>query len=431
MSKFSFADISYEQGLALVLFRKQALARGDAAPMPAEVRRHTGLLSSLGRDRLEKHAFNIDTLKETVDTFKEKAKDYANSAGQYYKNLDPAGKNVLQLGLAGSGLGALYGLGRASADPQKKPRYLNNMLMGAVGGGALGGGLGLALNSSAAADKLLSVSNALAALGTTNTSNAPGTSSALGASAAPAAAPALPENSLANRAQLAGVADSLNPEVALLTQTGLAGTLPAAGGVLLHNRQSYDPMLLAKQLHTHKNQLVREAERVLSNPAKLADKIKYDNKLEALLTVLGLENQKSGPLPKPFKKPFEFLNKLTPKPLEKPIENPLEILKDLTPEKIVELLNKNPDLRYKAFTGTGMSQAGLNKVVSALGGKPDEVLKSISQRGIRGIPRRAGALGLAAASAAGIGASVLDYLKQRKQRNDAKLLLEQLSSQSS
>ncbi len=121
MKPVSLANISYAQGLKLLALRKEALDSGSAEKLPPEVLCDSYPLRDIGRSYSEKLGFD-------------------------YKSMlaDPAVKSTL----IGGGLGAALGAGKSylSGDEEEKDHLGRNMLMGGVGGAALGGAAGLYAN---------------------------------------------------------------------------------------------------------------------------------------------------------------------------------------------------------------------------------------------------------------------------------------------
>jgi hypothetical protein len=143
MKPVSLADISYEQGLKLLTLRKQAMDAGHIRRMTPEALANALPLANIGRSFAEKAAEGglLDSLKSGIE-------GAGRGITTQWNNLDQASRNALLSGAAGTGLGALAGLG--SAYTSGEGNYLSRALRGGLAGGAVGGGLGLALNPSIA-----------------------------------------------------------------------------------------------------------------------------------------------------------------------------------------------------------------------------------------------------------------------------------------
>jgi len=139
MKPVSLADISYEQGLKLLTLRKQAMDAGHIRRMTPEALANALPLANIGRSFAEKAAEGglLDSLKSGIE-------GAGRGITTQWNNLDQASRNALLSGAAGTGLGALAGLG--SAYTSGEGNYLSRALRGGLAGGAVGGGLGLALN---------------------------------------------------------------------------------------------------------------------------------------------------------------------------------------------------------------------------------------------------------------------------------------------
>lgn len=134
MKQASLADITYEHALGLVQLRKEAIDTGDVTPLSPGTLATSFPMRDAGnrllRSSSEKRAAGfMDTLRGAWK--------------------DPAVKATV----IGGGLGAVGGLGKTMFD-EDDDNYGQNMLMGGVGGAALGGGLGLMANP-ASRDKIV------------------------------------------------------------------------------------------------------------------------------------------------------------------------------------------------------------------------------------------------------------------------------------
>jgi hypothetical protein len=114
MKPVSLADISYEQGLVLLSLRKQAMDSGEINRMPPAAIANTYMLTPAVEPGFNKSAF---------------------------LGMKPHQRNAL---LATAGGALLGGAGGAlTTDPEKKKNRWRNALIGALSGGALGGGISL------------------------------------------------------------------------------------------------------------------------------------------------------------------------------------------------------------------------------------------------------------------------------------------------
>jgi len=132
MKPVSLADISYEQGLKLLLLRKQALDAGSTQRLPPSALANSFLMDSTGKQVIKQAAGFWDQLKDTYQS------------GMNKITTDPGLQATLGYGLAGAGLGAAGAGGLAAARGEKN--WKRRLLQGATAGGLLGGGLGLAMN---------------------------------------------------------------------------------------------------------------------------------------------------------------------------------------------------------------------------------------------------------------------------------------------
>lgn len=127
MKPVSLASMTYEEGLQLLQMRKEALDSGEAKRLPAEVLGDSFFLRDAGNEMLQE---------------KQAAPDWLQNLGKTWNKQPLAMKSTL----IGGGLGALGGLGKTVMDDEDDS-YFNNMLTGGLAGTALGGGLGLAMDS--------------------------------------------------------------------------------------------------------------------------------------------------------------------------------------------------------------------------------------------------------------------------------------------
>lgn len=123
MKPVSLADISYSQALQMLGMRKEALDAGQVQRLPSRVLSNSYFIRDAGQE-VEKRA-KFDFMKTLRDAW-----------------ATPTGKATA----IGTGLGALGGLGKSFMDDEDD-NYFGNAVTGALGGGALGLGAGLAFDS--------------------------------------------------------------------------------------------------------------------------------------------------------------------------------------------------------------------------------------------------------------------------------------------
>lgn len=119
--------MTYEEGLHLLQMRKEALDSGEAKRLPAEVLGNSFFLRDAGNEMLQE---------------KQAAPAWLQNLGKTWNKQPLAMKSTL----IGGGLGALGGLGKTVMDDEDDS-YFNNMMTGGLAGTAIGGGLGLAMDS--------------------------------------------------------------------------------------------------------------------------------------------------------------------------------------------------------------------------------------------------------------------------------------------
>lgn len=153
MKPVSLADISYEQGLKLLLLRKQALDEGSVQRMPPAALANTFVMNSTGTQVIKQAAGFLDQLKALPGQAADWAKGTYN-AGLDKITTDPGLRNTIGYSLAGAGLGALGAGGLAAS--RKEKDWKRRLLQGATAGGLLGGGLGFVLNPGSVTDNIAS-----------------------------------------------------------------------------------------------------------------------------------------------------------------------------------------------------------------------------------------------------------------------------------
>lgn len=153
MKPVSLADISYEQGLKLLLLRKQALDEGSVQRMPPAALANTFVMNSTGTQVIKQAAGFLDQLKALPGQAADWAKGTYN-AGLDRITTDPGLRNTIGYSLAGAGLGALGAGGLAAS--RKEKDWKRRLLQGATAGGLLGGGLGFVLNPGSVTDNIAS-----------------------------------------------------------------------------------------------------------------------------------------------------------------------------------------------------------------------------------------------------------------------------------
>lgn len=374
MKPVSLADISYEQGLQLVVLRKQALDSGKVRRMPKEALDSNYPLHAIGTQVLEKVAEGgfMGGIGKSLSSGLSGAKDW-------FGKLDPTVKSTL----IGGGLGA--GTGLAASAMNRDRHWLRNALMGGVAGSAIGGGIGVARNPGAAdkiRDKLTGFAESF------NEKDTPKPEGGTPEGGSPTPAP-LPDTSVAGRARrlldadpetsakqidsLRTDAESWAPEI--VHGTGAAGTVGAtAYGVnKLRNLQGFDPAALATKIK--------------ANAGGMSE--------DVLQTILGIDKTK---------------------------------LQSMTPQQVQALL-KSKGIRRNMMGGLASGSKG--NLLTLLRGGPKsmggvDALDDVLTKGFRGSrPVRGGAAGLLV-GAGGLGLKGLwdSYKSQQAHRTDAKNVLE-------
>jgi hypothetical protein len=291
MKPVSLADISYEQGLQLLVLRKQALDRGTIRRMPKEAMDNAPL-RQIGYDVLEKFAEGswLDSLGSGVSGLASGLGQVGNDVADGAKNLwgqikNPHARDVLKKGLIGAGVGAGAGLGASMMNGEG--HYGRNMLMGGVAGGAIGGGLGIYQNPEIAdviQQRLRDFAKSPEATPPAASSTTPPpvdsstTPPPVDSSTTPPAEPqtaAAPWNSKTEAAdildmtdeigqedrinELRSTKDTIMPEVVAATTGGITAGGTAKGLVNLRNWEQYSPEVLANSIRNNKSTLNKDA----------------------------------------------------------------------------------------------------------------------------------------------------------------------------
>lgn len=237
----SLADISYEQGLQLLLLRKQAVDAGQLLPLPKSAFTAGFLISP----NLLSKAANSNGFSGLGSLAGNGLQKLIQSGKSHWSSLDPASKNVVLSGLLGSGAGAVTGLGQAYASGEGN--YLSNAIRGGLAGGAMGGGLGLALNP-ASADKIQAQTSAI--YDAVKRQSKPATRQTQSKQPTP---PVTLDQLLAAKRD----AESVAPEL-IYGGLGAAGTAGTARlGAKLLQREFYDPTRLTEAVATHIGEIAR------------------------------------------------------------------------------------------------------------------------------------------------------------------------------
>jgi hypothetical protein len=142
MTKLSFADISYQDGLKLLYLRKQALDNNQLPRLTKQAMAASDLFSNISAN-FDKKALS---LQEVIDKLRDVVKNNENlsslkdTVSQKYNALPEEAKR----GLIGAGIGGGAGSIASTLFGNRSRNALNRALSGGVGGAALGGGIGLA-----------------------------------------------------------------------------------------------------------------------------------------------------------------------------------------------------------------------------------------------------------------------------------------------
>ena len=127
MKPVSLADITYDEALKTLEMRKQALDSGQARRLPYSVLADSYFI----RDA------SAAVLRE------KQAAGFLGSLGRAFNKIAPS--RTAKSALIGGGAGLLGGFGKTLMD-EDDDNYAGNMLTGGLGGAALGGGIGFALD---------------------------------------------------------------------------------------------------------------------------------------------------------------------------------------------------------------------------------------------------------------------------------------------
>ena len=401
MKPVSLADITYEQGLQLIVLRKQALDSGKVRRMPKEALDSNYPLHAIGTQVLEKVAEGgfMDGIGKSLSSGLSGAKDW-------FGKLDPTVKSTL----IGGGLGA--GTGLAASAMNRDRHWLRNALMGGVAGSAIGGGIGVARNPGAAdkiRDKLTGFAESF------NNKDAPKpTAEAAPGGGSPTPAP-LEDKSVAGRARQlvdadpetsASQIDSLRTDAESWAPesvhgTGAAGTVGATGYALrkLQQMKGYDPDAML----THLGQMADDTPNL---PRKL-DSIgirTMDQTNEALrgLGPIATQPGRDAALWRQFR------------------ANP----QDPALRKQIEKLLAARGIKRNLMGG--VAAKGSPALKNFLAGSGDDALETVLSKGFSGRrPVRGGAAGLLV-GASGLGLKGLwdSYKSQQAHRTDAKNVLD-------
>lgn len=127
MKPVSLADITYKQALQTLEMRKQALDSGQARHLPYSVLADSYFIRNA----------SLEALQE------KQAAGFLKNLGQAFNKVAPS--RTAKSALIGGGAGLLGGFGKTVMD-EDDDNYAGNMLTGGLGGAALGGGIGFALD---------------------------------------------------------------------------------------------------------------------------------------------------------------------------------------------------------------------------------------------------------------------------------------------
>jgi hypothetical protein len=417
MKPVSLADITYEQGLQLLVLRKQALDEGHLERMSAGLLADSYLLRDAGCEFAEKQAEGgwADSISSAINRAKDQLT--GDSAGPgwrqslnsgieqakgYYGSLDDSTKRTLATGAVGAGLGTLAGVGQRASTGEGS--YLANALRGGAIGGVLGGGLGLANNPATAQklkDKIPEEIRRTAGLSKEKT----------------------PPVNMDYIADLTTRANSNSPELYAGGAAAAVGTGTAAGTAAASLRSKYDPRALAEQLQFSANTVAGETipQASTTNPAGPA---KPSTTAQAaygkLLTGDGRNTNAAASV--------AGLNPRVAGGFSYPAMSVDEVLEQLMKQK------GNQPSWFKQLIGSGLNKDTLQATATALGKSEDEVFKAITrkgfltpdsgQKGLKAISR-VGLPGLIlAGGAAGLGGIGTMYANARNDRNEASRILD-------
>jgi len=277
MKPVSLADISYEQGLQLLALRKQAMATGHIQRMPPEALANSFPLRNIGQATIEKLAEGgiLDRLNSGIKDVSER-----------YHKLDPSVRNTLNMAAAGTGVGAVAGLGSAMRRGDKS--YGRSALRGGIAGAGLGGGLGLALNREKLVPMLQDKAKSLS-----DKVNPPADKIAPVSVAGTNAAAVDPQTAYLEK--LRDTANSNSPETAALLQSG--GSLAAGGTALykLNKHKTYSPEDMAKYIQDHVRKMQPKGKGTSSgSAAAVGDLFGYSQALAPTEGQIEINNIRTG-----------------------------------------------------------------------------------------------------------------------------------------
>jgi len=385
MKQVSLANISYAQGLQLLALRKEALDSGSAEKLPVEVLRDSYPLRDIGRSYSEKLGFDYKALLA-----------------------DPAVKSTL----IGGGLGAAVGAGKSylSGDDEEKEHLGRNMLMGGLGGAALGGAAGLYANPKSL-DKLVTPATNVI------TKSTP-TSSSLD--------PTEANKAVAEFADLSDKANTLIPEAEAAILTGGATALTGKG-----IKELASPLPDPNADTTSLQRVIREEFNSREKHKAEYDQI-LDNWHQDSLNRQNDPDTYAKPGPRPEKPEYKMKDNRSQFFTEAKLD-PQDLSAYQTEKQVVDYLDSidMPADKRRQFAEamSGLTNTGTNAFEDYGGSKGGaRILKDM--KNITKNPKRALRLirggGLTAAGA-GTGIYALSrYLKQRNQRNAASRSLEEI-----
>lgn len=393
MKQVSLADITFDQGLQLLVLRKQALDSGQIRRMPKEAMDKAYPLQAVGTQMLEsvKEAGLVDDFKNSLsaggNALQEGFDGVKGGVQNWWGNLDEPTKSTFRHGLAGAGLGAASGAGASLLGDGK--HYGRNMLMGGVAGGAIGSGLGIMQNPEIA-DKIqkriesIADPDAVDEPGDTPPGPSTGTASAPTAASSPTGfdakgkADEINAMGIEDKTRAVDELESLeSSQPAYQAAAQAAGTAGAAGYGYnkLQGIQRYDPETLARSILQDRGGKVNE---------------------EAVKQLFGQSAKK---------------------------------LRKLPFESVVDLIRKHPELSTHMLSGN-LKNPGT--VQNLLGELSDTAVKSVpgsASSGFRGLRRPfrlGGGLGLGVAGAYSLYDALNRHSSQQKDKAEASQILDWL-----